>query len=78
MIPLLLILTTFTQQDSIPVKITFAKQIKDSVYYQVKIKGQKERVNMICCCKQKYKAGDIILMAEKDIIIEDNKRKLFK
>lgn len=63
-------------QDSIPVKITFAKHINDSTYYQVKI--GKEKVNIVCCCEQKYKAGDIVMTAKKDILFMPTKRRLFQ
>lgn len=69
--------TTFIAlPDSIPVKITFAKHINDSTYYQVKI--GKEKVNMVCCCKQKYFKGDVVMTAKKDLEFLPTKRRLFQ
>lgn len=56
---------TFSQ-DSVSLKVTWSKKIKDSVYYVFKIIETGESVRSVCCCEQRKK-GTIIRKANKDL-----------
>jgi hypothetical protein len=59
------ILATWAQgQDSVPVKIIYAKTKDSTTHYILKMGN--EKVTMSCCCKPRKK-GETVMIARKDL-----------
>lgn len=53
-------------QDSVTLKVTWSKKVKDTVYYIFKMPTG-EKVKSFCVCKEEKKRGEKVRVAVKDL-----------
>jgi hypothetical protein len=62
---------SFGQTDSVRLKITKTRNERGHTYYWMKDLDNKVGYFTFCPCSPKHRKGDIVLIAKKDLIIED-------